>query len=237
MTALIVIGIIALFIVFLCSLGATVTIEYDGEVTLWVRVLFVKIRLLPSRPKRRKRSMSKKQAEKIKERLAKKEAKKRAKKAEKKRKKAEKKAAVESGKAKKEKKSPAEILDIISLVCNLTTKIISRFFKHLKIKVARIKMKIATDDAAATALTYGAVTQSINVLFPLLDSVKTLSLPNAKDIDIRADFTSEESEIDIKISFTLRVWHLLHVAFAALGELIKYFFKSAKRKDETNNHR
>lgn len=96
-------------------------------------------------------------------------------------------------------------------------------------------MIIGTGDAASTALTYGAVTQAINVIFPLLDNIGTLSLPDAKKIDIRADFTSEESEIDIKISFSLRVWHLFHVAFAALGELIKYFFKSLKRKDEKSN--
>ena len=42
----------------------------------------------------------------------------------------------------------------------------------------------------------------------------------------------EESEIDIKICFGLRVWHVFHVAFAALGELIKYFFKSMKHKRE-----
>ena len=107
---------------------------------------------------------------------------------------------------------------------------VGTFFGHLKIKIARIRLTIATGDAASTAIAYGAVTQAINVLFPILDQIKTLKTPQNKDIDIRADFCSDESEIEIEISFSLRVWHLFHVAFAALGKLIKYLFKSAKRK-------
>ena len=232
MTAFIVIGIILLFFVFLASLKATITIEYNGEVALSVRVLFIKIGILPSKEKKRKKSMSKKQAEKLKAKLEAKEAKKRAKKAQKKKEKEQKKADIAAGNIKKEKKSAGEILDIVSLVSNLVKQVIGKFFSHLRIKVARIRMKIATGDAATTAITYGAVTQSINVFFPLLDGIKTVSFPTVKDIDISADFTSEESEIDIKLSFSLRVWHLFHVAFAALGELIKYFFKSMRRKDE-----
>jgi hypothetical protein len=176
--------------------------------------------------------MSAKKARKIKEKMAKKEAKKLAKKnAKKEQKETEQKAAAQ-GEGKKEKKSPGEILDIVSLVANLVKKVIGKFFGHLKIKLARIRLKIATGDAATTAITYGAVTQAINVFFPLLDQIKTVKTPDAKQIEVSADFCSEESEIDIKISFALRVWHLFHVAFAALGELIKYFFKSMKRKNE-----
>lgn len=235
MTAIIVIAIIALFFLFLASLKATITIEYNKEVALSVRVLFIKIGILPKKDKKRAKTMSKKQAERLKAKLEAKEAKKRAKKAQKKKEKEQKKADIASGKIAKEKKTPGEILDIVSLVCNLVKRVVGKFFGHLRIKIARIRMIIGTGDAASTALTYGAVTQAINVIFPLLDNIGTLSLPDAKKIDIRADFTSEESEIDIKISFSLRVWHLFHVAFAALGELIKYFFKSLKRKDEKSN--
>lgn len=232
MTALKIFGIIILVFVFLGSLKATVTVEYSGEVALYVRVLFIKIKILPSKEKKRARSMSKKKAQKLKNKLAAKEAKKRAKKAEKKKQKEQKKADIASGAVKKEKKTPQEIIDIVSLVCNLIKQVIGKFFGHLRIKLARIRLKIGTGDAATTAITYGAVTQAITVLFPLLESVKTLSLPSASDIDISADFTSEETEIDIKVSFALRVWHIFHVAFAALGELIKYFFTAQKRKSE-----
>lgn len=235
MPALITIGIILLFLVFLLTIKATVTIVYAGEVQLFLRVLFIKIRLVPAKKKKYPKSMSAKKAQKIKAKAAKKKAKKLAKKKEKELAKEEEKKAVAKGEVKKEKKSPGEILDIISLVANLIKKVIGKFFGHLTIKLARIKLKIATGDAATTAITYGAVTQAINLLFPVLDNIKTVKTPDAKQIDVVADFCSEESEIDIKISFGIRVWHVFHVVFSALGELIKYLFKSMKRKSEKKN--
>ena len=231
MTALIV---IVLFFAFLLSLKATVTVAYCGEVTLFVRVLCFKIKILPAKKKKYPKSMSAKKARKIKEKREKKEAKKKLKKAEKKaakeQEKEEKKKAKAEGTLKKEKKSPGEILDIVSLVANLLKQVIGKFFGHLRIKIARIRLKIATGDAATTAITYGAVTQAINVLFPIIDNIKTVKTPVNKDIDISADFCSDETEIDIEISFALRVWHLFHVLGAALGQLIKYIFKTVKRK-------
>ena len=236
MTGFIIFACILLFFAFILSLKATVSIEYNGELALFVRVLFIKIKVIPKKEKKRPRSMSAKKAQKIKDKLAAKEAKKKAKKAEKKKKKAEKKAAIARGEAKKEKKTPADILDIITLAAGLVKQVVGKFFGHLRIKLTRIKIKVGTGDAATTAIAYGVISQAVNVFFPLLEGVKTLSLPNkTEDIDIKADFTSDESEIDLKISFVLRVWHLLHVAFSALGELIKYFFKSQKRKEENNN--
>lgn len=234
MTALIVFGIIVLFFAFLLSLKATVTIAYCGEVELSVRVLFFKIKILPARKKKYPQSMSAKKARRIKEKREKKAAKKLAKKKAKKEQKEEEKRAVASGKVKKERKTAGEILDIISLVAELIRAVIGKFFGHLRIKLARIRLKIATGDAAATAVAYGAVTQAINVLFPLIDQIKTVRTPQNRDIDISADFCSDESEIDIEISFALRVWHLFHVAFAALGKLIKYIFKTVRRKIRKN---
>ena len=235
MPALITIGIILLFLVFLLTIKATVTIVYAGEVQLFLRVLFIKIRLVPAKKKKYPKSMSAKKAQKIKAKAAKKKAKKLAKKKEKELAKEEEKKAVAKGEVQKEKNTPGEILDIISLVANLIKKVVGKFFGHLTIKLARIKLKIATGDAATTAITYGAVTQAINLLFPVLDNIKTVETPDAKQIDVVADFCSEESEIDIKISFGIRVWHVFHVVFSALGELIKYLFKSMKRKSEKKN--
>lgn len=231
--ALKIIGIIILFFAFLLSLKATVTVEYNGEVALSVRVLFIKLRILPKKEKKRSRSMSRRKAQRLRAAMEKKEAKKKEKAAKKKAAKAEKKA--QSASAKKKKLSGQEIVDIVSLICQLVRAVIETFFGHLRIKLARIRLVIATGDAATTAIAYGAVTQSINVLFPLLESVRTLSLPVGDNISVSTDFTSDRTEIDVKLSFSLRVWHLFHVALAALWRLIKHTFKVQKRKDSAGD--
>ena len=226
MIALYIIGGMLLFFVFILSLKATVTVAYRDEVALSVRVLFLKIRILPKKEKKKgPHAMSEKQAQKIKKKLRKKQQKK----AEAKQKKQEKKQAKKEAPKEKKKKSLADILDMIVLIRTLLAKIIKTFFGHLRIDIVRLKIRVATGDAATTALAYGTVTQAVNLLFPVLEKTKNFSTPKKRDIDIVADFAGEEMEADVEFSFSLRVWHLFHAAFAALGSAIKHFVKKAFR--------
>ena len=218
MTALIIIGGIILFFALLLSLSLKITVAYRDELSLVFKVLFIRIRILPKKDKRRgPHSMSKRRAAKIKQRLEKKAAKKRAKKEAKKKEKA----ILAEGGAKKEKRSVSEILDIISMVKEIVGTVIKKFFGHLKIDAARIKIKVATGDAASTAIAYGAVSQSVNLLLPVLEDVKNFKLPRESQFDISADFLSDKPEIDIKLTFSVRLWHIFDIAFAALGKFIK----------------
>lgn len=230
MVALIILGCILLFFIFLFSLKATITIAYADEVTLSVKVLFLNIRILPKKEKQGKRSMSAKQAAKLRKKMAKKAAKKRQAAKEKELAKAEKKAQGQ----KKPKKTIGEIMDIITLVRKLAGEVIRRFFKHLRIDVARLRVKVATPDAATTAIAYGAVTQAVNLLLPVLEQVKNFTLPDATELSIEADFLSEAPDIDVKLSFSLRVWHLFDVAFGALKHFVKYLVKAKLHAEDSH---
>jgi len=231
MTALIIIGCILLFFVFLLSLKATITIAYTDEVTLSVRVLFLKIKILPKKEKKGPRSMSKKKAERIRAKARKK--------AQKKREAA--KAKAEAKKQKKEaaknkpKKSMSEILDTVSMVRGIAAEVIRRFFKHLRIDVARVKIKVATGDAATTAVAYGAACTALNVLLPVLAEVKNFSMPREKDFSVEPDFLGETPELDVKLSFSLRVWHVFSVALGALKKFLAHKAKSANQTGHKYN--
>ena len=233
MIALIIFLAVALLFVLLLVSRVSLTIKYRGgmeDLELHARVIFFKIRIYPKRKTERLKSMSRRRAERIKKELDKKKARKKAKKEEKRLKKEAKKKAKTAAKAKK-RMSITKILDILSLVIGIVQKLNEKFIKHLRIKIARIKIKIGTGDAANTAIAYGAVTQSINVLFPLLEGIKNFKLPKGDEIDVCADFTAEESEMEIFLSFSISVWRVLSFAVASFFELIKYFFKVQKRKE------
>ena len=208
-------------IAFIASIKATVTVAYSDEVSLSVKVLFFKIKILPSKDGKKVRGMSEKKAKKIREALQKKEKKKALEKKEK-----------DEAKKIKDKKSILEIISNVKLITSIVLTVIKKFFGHLKIKITRIKLVVASDDAATTAVAYGAITQSLNILLPALESVKTFKGIKRSEIDVRADFLQDSPTIDIEISFSIRVWHIFHVAFSALGKFIKHKFSS-----ETNtNH-
>ncbi len=222
MTALIIIGCILLFFVFLLSLKATITIAYTDEVTLSVRVLFLKIKILPKKEKKGPRSMSRRKAERIRAKARKKAQKKREAALAKEEAKKQKKEAAKS----KPKKSMSEILDTVSMVRGIAAEVIRRFFKHLRIDVARVKIKVATGDAATTAVAYGAACTALNVLLPVLADVKNFSMPRESDFSVEPDFLGETPELDVKLSFSLRVWHVFSVALGALKKFLSHKAKS-----------
>ena len=93
------------------ALRGTVTIEYRDELKVSLCVLFVKIKLLPKKEKREKRSMTKKQSERLRLQLLKKKEKKKQKKLEKKR-------AKEEKKKTSKKKTLSEMLSDIGEIAN-----------------------------------------------------------------------------------------------------------------------
>jgi predicted NBD/HSP70 family sugar kinase len=198
---------------------ASVVIAYSDEITLFVRVLFIKIPILPKKEPKKIKGMSASKAKKIRKQLEKK-AQKKALSAK------EKEEAKKNKQASKKKKSAAEIIAIIQMVSDLAVTVIERFARHLRIRIARIKLVIASEDAATTALLYGTVTQSINLLFPVLERVKNFPKLKDADISVDCDFASTEPEIDIMLGFSIRVWQVLHIAISALITFIKHQLKT-----------
>ena len=235
MTALIVLGCIMLFFIFLLSIKVKIIISYSDEIALTVRILGLKIKILPAKSKKGPHSMSEKKAAKIKKKLRAKKLKKN----EAARKKAAKKEEEKQNKTQKPKKTLPEILYIIDLVRTLAAKVIKTFFKHLRIDIAKLKIVVATGDAATTAIAYGAITQAINLLFPILEEIKNFSLPKDTDIDVSVDYLSEGITADIRLGFALRVWHVFAVAFGALFKLIGYLIKNPRpqKKNSSENHK
>ena len=228
---LLILLIILAIIAFIAFLKATVIISYADEVELAVKVLFFKIKILPSKKKRGRSRMSAKKAQKIREKMRSKAEKKRLSKETKEKEKAAKKA---SG----EKKSVAETIANVKMLSSVAVAVIETFFKRLRIRVARIKIKVATGDAATTAIAYGAITQSLNILLPLLESVKNFEKLDKTDIDVSADFLEESPTIDVKLAFSIRVWHVFDVAFAALGRFLKHKLKAdASSAAPSHNHK
>ena len=222
MIALKILACIFIFFAFILSLKAKITVTYNEEGGLFVRVLCFKIKIMPKKEKKKGPfSMSEKKAKKIKDKLQAKAKKKALKKKQKKEQKEQEKLHPKP----KQKKSLSDILGIISMVKDLVSKVIKTFFKHLKIDLARCHITVATGDAATTAIAYGAICDASLHLFKLLENVKGFELPEAQDFSIDTDFLGDSTKLDIKISFSLRVWHVFHVAFAALGALISNILK------------
>lgn len=221
--ALYIIGGIVLFFAFIGSLRAEVLIAYSDELALTVRVLGIPIKILPKKKKKVKISAySKKNRAKYeaaeKEKALKKARKKKEKKKKKEAAKAKKKADKAAGKVKPKK----PIGDVIEMIKDLVAVAVGRFAKHLRIRIARLHIGVATGDAATTAILYGAIAPTVACIAALLDSTSTLRHPARSDVDIHADYLSEKMQIDIEIGFSICVWQVFDILFRTGFKLVKH---------------
>ncbi len=192
----------------------------------------IKIKLHPKREKkvRLRDYTEKKIAKRERKRLAKeakaKEKRKR-KAADKKQRKLDKKArkdAEKSGAIKKGEKP--SLLDNINLITSLVEIFLKKFFRHLKIKVARLNITVATEDAAKTAILYGAVSQAVSYLIAILDAKSNLKQARKAKFNVNSDFCATKSSADVHLSFSIRVGQVLLIGLAVLFRFIKHKLKS-----------
>ncbi len=222
-----ILGGLTLLTVGIASLRATITLEYKEEVTVWLRVLFIKLRLVPSKkkkvdpkdytPKKFRRMLKKKRKKELKKwqrtQL------KKQKKAEKKAKRKAEKEAIKNGTAQPKKKRT--LLESLTLIKALLDDIPPRFLRHLKIKLSRIVITVASDDAAKTAIMYGAAAQSVAYIVEFLDRMSRLKYAPEAEVSVVADFLAEKPTADVKIAVSVRVWHVFDLVFAALKVYIQ----------------
>lgn len=198
---------------------------YDGELSVILKFGIFKKKLYPA--KRKKINPNKYSREKI-ARLKEKEKKEKQRKAEKKAKKKAEKASEKAGSTAKggtAKRGSSgkirSIIEIVSLVRRLIYIILKKFFKYLRIDVARINIVAASGDAASTAVMFGAINAAVECLCELLSNIMNFNTNNNTEISVRADFILEKPEADIYISLRLRIWHLFSIAGAAAVTFIK----------------
>lgn len=226
-TPLVVIGAILLFFALLLLLRIRLTIVLRDEVRLTLSILCLHICLFPRKPKKVKwRKYSPKRAAKIAARKAKKEAKQAAKKA--------KKAAEKHIATTERPQEKMTLAEKLMLVRALTATLLRKTHKHLKLKVARLHIRVATGDAASTAILYGAVSGVLASLLALLDRVTVLHAKKP-EVTVFADYLSEKPSADVKLVFSLRVWEAFAILFAAAISYLraKAAQKNARKRKQT----
>lgn len=214
---------IAAFFALLLILPVRAVLTYQEKVTLRILVLGIPVWHLP----RRKKPPNPRDytAKKIKHREEK-----AAKKATKKAAKAAKKLAKKEKHAAEHKQTPRTLLEDLRLVRALVGALLRATDKHLSLRTARLTVRVVGEDAAATALLYGAVSASLSYLFSALDRITRLSF-SKRVVGAVADYTASKPSADVKLVFSIAPWR----AFALLFSVALAFVKAkrgAKRRHQ-----
>ena len=222
----------AAIILLILMLKISVRLRLTEEMNLAVGIGFIKLRVLPSREKELRLSDYKiKKFRKIQAKKAKKEAKAaekaRLKKKKKKTDKTSKKVADAKRRADGGEKQKNDIAGLIHIITETAKTFIARFGKHLGVKVRRLKITVGSDNAAKTAVTYGAVCGAVQCLFEVIDNTSHLKLPKSCDeFAVVPDFTAEKLSAEVDISFSFRVWQIFDMLIRAAVTFIKNYINN-----------
>ncbi len=208
----IVLGIL-LFFLLLLSLRAHVLLTAEDDVTVTVKVLFLRFRIFPKKPTPKRTLKAQRKKEK-------KEAQKQAK-ADAKVKKAE------EHKKQHKKKSFPEILRMIKMFARILKQLSSRFSSYFRLKLSRMVLRVGGPDAAQTAVRYGAISAAVSYLATLLEQFVTVKTPRKSELRVEADFVSNDITYDIMMDFSVSLRAVL-----ALG--IRFLFAYLKERKHIN---
>lgn len=179
-------------------LNIKINLILDGEFFAYAKVLFFKIKFFPRDKNNKKSKKSSKKKEKPKKQKKK-----------------------TSEKTESKGTPKLKIVDYIYIIRDVSRAFFGRFAKHLHIKLAKIYIRVATDDAAQTAILYGAVSQALACLLEVLDSVTNLDKIEKAEIDVEPDFLSEKTDAKINITYSLRVIGILDIGIKTLIRFLK----------------
>lgn len=196
---------IVLFIVLVMFIPITLRASYKEEFWCAVYIGFVKLQLVPAKPKKEKK---------------KKKAKKQTHKTEQPKKATEKKPSLI-------KKYGIEwLLNLIKKVAELAVSALQDFFSHILVKKLSLSISVAGDDAADTAIKYG---KYCAVVYPAVGTIVHVVKCKGYGVDINPNF-SEKAETEINFDFAARIF-----AFRLIGLAVKHGIKGIKLLAEVKN--
>ena len=190
-----------LFVFVLLLLPVRTRVRFDGALQVWAGLGPVSLRFFPMK--------NKPGSEKEKAQMAEKKAAKKAKKA---------------AKPQKKKEKKRLTLEIICDYIQLGAEALGMMQRRLVLSNLTCHLKVASDDAAGTALLYGRIAAAVSALYPVLQ--RNLRIKKT-DIAVDADFESEKLEILTDVTLAVCPLRML---IAGLILLFRFLKIDKKRK-------
>ena len=188
-------------IALLLNIKLRLHIIYENDLNVYIKVLFFKYTVFPEK-------MEKFSIKKHGNKIAKKKS-----------------ASNPVLKQRKEGEAKDSLLDKIIFIKEILSVFFKTFANKLKIDIAKLNLKIASPDAAQTAIMYGAISGAVAGILEIIDSYSNLKQLEEGAVIVEPDFLSEKCEAKINISLSITV-------FGALITLLKTLWKYTTLKNE-----
>lgn len=200
-----ILGAVILLIVLLLFSKLKLVLIYDDDFSVYFKFLFLKFKIFPSKDKKSKPKKGKSKSEKKKKPTH------------------------------KVKTSPSKIIKLIQAMKDIVSDLASSILGKLHFNFVKLHADIGCEDASKTALAYGAVTQSVAYAIEFIDNISNVDKTRSSDIDIRANFISQKSWVELNCVLYLRVISVFPLGIKGLKAFFKYKYIQEKLLEVENN--
>lgn len=211
-------GSVFVFILLLTLGRVKIIFDYKDDVIFKVKYMFLPLVTIPATKPKKQKSPKKKKSKKKTEGED-----------------AEEKPKDEKTEEKKPKKkiSLADIFEVLKLALDSLGKPLKRILKRTIFAHLALRISVGGEDAAKTAIKFGLMNMAVGNALGWLDTFFTLKKPD--DINITADFQSEETKIDCYCEISLVAAAALAFVFTFIGRAIKYYFTHNRTRAAIRN--
>lgn len=126
-----------------------------------------------------------------------------------------KKAGIKKEKSLPEKRKIADLTHLMRYYFRLVLILLKRFGRSLRIDIYRLVITVASGDAAATAILYGAVSGLTADLLSLCGQYRKIKYKKNAQTGIQADFIGEKWSFDLHLVLRARLYHFISLALRA----------------------
>ena len=134
------------------------------------------------------------------------------------------------------------LMQVVTAFKELAIGILTRFARHIRPDEFRLRVLVATDDAAKTAMEYGAVCAAAGAVRAAVEGLRRAD-PKRINVQVECDFLAEAYEFDAELCVSIRVWRLALIALFASRPLIEaiellkaYRYYKKEEKQDGNTH-
>ena len=241
-TILIILGVILITAVLLVFVGnASIHITSQDQLRAWISICGIKYTIYPDK-KELERTTAKKLVDcRDPEAILEREVKRRQQEGEK----AARKRLRDIKRAKKNRKNlitpkkyfaTPNLKENLEMILALAKTLVRKTRGKVKIKINKLHIRVATNDAAHTALLYGVVVQLLSYLFGFIEEKYTSIQRNDGDLVVEPDYTTSESSAIIDLILSAKIWRaiiiIMEMTDAYDAERKKAYRKAARRARE-----
>ena len=241
-TILIILGVILITAVLLVFVGnASIHITSQDQLRAWISICGIKYTIYPDK-KELERTTAKKLVDcRDPEAILEREVKRRQQEGEK----AARKRLRDIKRAKKNRKNlitpkkyfaTPNLKENLEMILALAKTLVRKTRGKVKIKINKLHIRVATNDAAHTALLYGVVVQLLSYLFGFIEEKYTSIQRNDGDLVVEPDYTTSESSAIIDLVLSAKIWRaiiiIMEMTDAYDAERKKAYRKAARRARE-----